>query len=55
MQKKKKKGKSLKRPIKNKRWDKIKVVIGMVFIEVAADLIISVFENILQMVFPYLF
>lgn len=64
MQKKKKRKKSLKRPIKNKRWDKIKAVIKMAIIEVAVYLIKSIFEDILiksifedflQMVFQYLF
>lgn len=46
MQKKKKRKKSLKRPINNKRWDKIKAVIEKAIIEAAAvDLIKSVFEN----------
>lgn len=55
MQKKKKRKKFLKRPIKNKRWDKIKAVIKMAIIEVAVYLIKSIFEDFLQMVFQYLF
>lgn len=51
MHKKKKRGKSLKRPINNKRWDKIKAVIEKAIIEAAAvDLIKSVFENILEII-----
>lgn len=45
MYKKKKRGKSPKSPIKNKRWDKIKTVIEMAIIEVAVDLIKSAIEN----------
>ncbi len=49
MKKKKKRGKSPKSPIKNKRWDKIKAGFGKIlytaFAGAVADLIKSAIEN----------